>query len=363
MNKPPTPPRGEPLDAEELEALDEVSPDEAVAVDAIPVDVIPPPAAAAFANSIFPVLLVDEDFRIRFANRACDRLFSGFYRLAGSLFTDLFGRSLGPTTLKEIRSAIRSAERGYSWKGLIRSKAREAGTILTKTYFVPVYANAESARAPTEFIVLFDDVTEENKALLRSVFLSLLEASKLKDNDTGKHITRVNRYARRFAEELFDHPGYDSIDRDFVDDIGFLASMHDVGKIGTPDDILNKEGPLSDWEWAIMQEHTKNGAYILSTYPNPMAREIALNHHERWDGTGYPFKIEGTMIPLSARIVSLVDVYDALRMKRSYKNAYNHRTAVAKIQDWRGTHFDPALVDVFERIADDFEVIFRTNED
>jgi putative two-component system response regulator len=355
--------RIEPLEAEELEALDEVGDDEVLAVEPIPVDVVPPPAAAAFANSIFPVLLVDENFRILFANRSCDRLFSGFYRLAGSLFTDLFGRALGPSALKEIRTAVMSSERGYSWKGLIRSKVRETGTILTKTYFVPVYSSAEAARAPTEFIVLFDDVTEENKVLLRSVFLSLLEASKLKDNDTGKHITRVNKYARRFAEELYDHPGYESIDRDFIEDIGFLASMHDVGKIGTPDDILNKEGPLSDWEWGIMQEHTKNGAYILSTYPNPMAREIALNHHERWDGSGYPFRIEGTMIPLSARIVSLVDVYDALRMKRSYKNAYDHKTAVSKIIDWRGTHFDPALVDVFDRISEDFEVIYRENED
>ena len=136
------------------------------------------------------------------------------------------------------------------------------------------------------------------------------------------------------------------MDKDFIEDIGFLAAMHDVGKIGTPDDILNKEGPLNEFEWGIMKEHTKNGAFILSSYPNPMAKEIALSHHEWWNGSGYPYNLEGTMIPLSARIVTLADVYDALRMKRSYKPAYSHEIAIQKIQQEREVHFDPEIVDV-----------------
>jgi len=221
----------------------------------------------------------------------------------------------------------------------------------------------QANQAPDNFIVLFDDVTQENKKLLQSVFISLLEASKLKDNDTGKHIVRVNFYSERLARELYNRPGYEEVDRDFIEDIGFLASMHDVGKIGTPDDILNKEGPLSDWEWTIMKEHTKNGAFILSTYPNPMAREIALNHHERWDGTGYPFQLEGPMIPLSARIVTIADVYDALRMKRSYKEAYDHETSIEKMLAWKGKNFDPQLFDVFMTIQSDFEKIYADNAD
>jgi putative two-component system response regulator len=139
--------------------------------------------------------------------------------------------------------------------------------------------------------------------------------------------------------------------------------MHDVGKVGTPDDILNKEGPLSDWEWGIMQEHTKNGAFILSTYPNPMATEIARSHHEKWDGSGYPFQLSGDMIPLSARIVSIADVYDALRMKRSYKPSYDHKTTVEKMMDEKGTHFDPVLLNIFYSINKDFELIYRQNKD
>ena len=142
-----------------------------------------------------------------------------------------------------------------------------------------------------------DDVTAENRKFLRDMFSSLLEASKLKDNDTGKHIERVNLYTSLIAKEMFNDPRWPEVDKDFIADIGFLAAMHDVGKIGTPDNILNKEGPLSEFEWGIMKEHTINGAFILSSYPNPMAREIALSHHEWWNGSGYPYNLEGKMIP------------------------------------------------------------------
>ncbi|MDR2369919.1 MAG: HD domain-containing protein, partial [Treponema sp.] len=130
-----------------------------------------------------------------------------------------------------------------------------------------------------------------------------------------------------------------------------------------PDDILNKEGPLSDWEWTVMREHTKNGAFILSTYPNPMAKEIALSHHERWDGSGYPFQLEGEMIPLAARIVTIADVYDALRMERSYKPALNHELTESKMLEEAGTHFDPFLIEVFHSIAVDFNDIYEKNKD
>ncbi|GAB1481614.1 HD-GYP domain-containing protein [Treponema sp.] len=320
-------------------------------------------AIGAFAKSLFPVLLVDSAFRILYSNEACNKLFDGFYVFAGNGFIDVFGRVLGAEAIREIRAVVKSGIQGYSWKGSFKSKEKATGTIITKAYLFPVYSTPTKEKKPEQFVVLIDNVTEENKTLLRSVFLSLLEASKLKDNDTGKHIIRVNKYSFCLASFLYDKEGYESIDKDFIDDIGFLASMHDVGKIGVPDDIMNKEGPLSDWEWTIMKEHTKNGAYILSTYPNPMARDIALNHHERWDGSGYPFKLEKEMIPLAARIVSIADVYDALRMKRSYKLAYEHSIAIEKIVEWKGSHFDPKLVDKFLLVSDDFASIYADNAD
>lgn len=314
----------------------------------------------SFEKSMFPVLLIGLDFIIVYANEACQKLFSGFFKLEGNHFYSIFGKSFGEKSLKEIRETVLNGMNGFSWKGTARMKKRELETVLTRVYVFP--ANIDNQK-PNEFVVLFDDVTEENKTLLRSVFLSLLEASKLKDNDTGKHITRVNYYSSFFAKTLFHKPGFEKVDLDFVDDIGFLASMHDVGKVGTPDDILNKEGPLSEWEWTIMQEHTKNGAFILSTYPNPMAKEIALSHHEKWNGLGYPFQLAGDMIPLSARIVAMADVYDALRMKRTYKPSFNHQTTVEKIMAEREIHFDPVLADIFYSINKEFERIYEQNKD
>jgi putative two-component system response regulator len=349
---------------EELEELEEPDDLEEVLVEAVDGDDTDGNETFSgfnpFINSIFPVLLINNTLKIVNANKACENLFTGFFKLEGNPFIDVFGRSFALNDIREIRDTIINGKNGHSWKGIARIKSREMVTVETRVYLFPTDT---VAKKPTEFVVMFDDVTEENKRLLRSVFMSLLEASKLKDNDTGKHIVRVNYYSRRLAEELYNRPGYDRIDADFIDDIGFLASMHDVGKIGTPDDILNKEGPLSDWEWTVMQEHTKNGAFILSTYPNPMAKEIALSHHEKWNGTGYPFQLEKDMIPLAARIVSIADVYDALRMERSYKPAFTHEVTTQKMLEGKGTQFDPTLFDVFYSIAGEFDRLYEKNKD
>ncbi|MDR3131132.1 MAG: HD-GYP domain-containing protein [Treponema sp.] len=318
------------------------------------------PGFNPFEKSLFPVLCLDRELAICTANKACENLFPGFFKQKGAAFIETFGSAFAVEDLREIRETILSGKNGGSWKGIARIKSRETASIETRVYIFPADMGVKKSAG---FIVMFDDVTAENRRLLRGVFISLLEASILKDNDTGRHITRVNHYSRRLAEELYNQPGYKRIDADFIDNIGFLASMHDVGKIGTPDDILNKEGPLSDWEWTVMQEHTKNGAFILSTYPNPMAREIALCHHEKWNGAGYPFQLEQEMIPLSARIVAIADVYDALRMERSYKPSFGHKAAVEKMLKCRGTQFDPALFDVFYSIAGEFDILYEKNRD
>jgi putative two-component system response regulator len=355
---------GEDLDTleEELEPLDVLDVEDAESDSGGEKSKFLSPSFNPFMTSIFPVLFMDKKLKILYANPACENLFTGFFQLAGNYFIDSFGRAFEMEDIKKIRETILTGENGYSWKGEARVKSRDMVSVQTRVYLFPAELDIKD---PNEFVVMFDDVTEENKRLLRAVFLSLLEASKLKDNDTGKHITRVNFYSKRLAEELHrgKDPTYKRIDADFIDNIGFLASMHDVGKIGTPDDILNKEGPLSDWEWTVMREHTKNGAFILSTYPNPMAKEIALSHHERWDGSGYPFQLEGVMIPLAARIVTIADVYDALRMERSYKPALNHEVTEKKMLEESGTHFDPSLIEVFKVVSKDFEQIFESNKD
>jgi len=350
------------IDEEELEPLEETE-DEQKEADSIFEDASQLSSSHnPFKTSIFPVLIINKQLRIIYLNESCEKMFSGLSSLSGKYFFDLFGKAFDLEDARKIRDTILNGGNGFSWKGTAQLKTRDIVSVQIRVYIFPLEMDL---KAPSDFVVMFDDFTEENKKLLRSVFLSLLEASKLKDNDTGKHIIRVNEYSKLFAEKLYKIGGksYMRIDADFIDNIGFLAAMHDVGKIGTPDDILNKEGPLSDWEWAVMREHTKNGAFILSTYPNPMAKEIALSHHEKWNGSGYPFQLEGEMIPLAARIVTIADVYDALRMERVYKPALTHEVAVSKIIEQSGIHFDPALIEVFKTITGDFEKIYQTLAD
>jgi len=315
-----------------------------------------------FKTSVFPVLIIDKQLKIIYANESCEQMFFSYKDLPGNFFFDLFGKAFSADDAKKIKDTITDGDDGFSWKGTALLKHKKKDFVQIRVYIFPLEMDLKTS---SDFVVMFDDFTEENKKFFKSVFLSLLEASKLKDNDTGKHIIRVNKYSQRLSEELAKtgDEAFKRIDAEFIENIGFLASMHDIGKIGTPDDILNKEGPLTDWEWAVMREHTKNGAFILSTYPDPMAKEIALSHHEKWNGTGYPFQLEGEMIPLAARIVTITDVYDALRMERSYKPSLSHEISVSKIIEQSGSHFDPRLIEVFKTISGDFEAIFNENAD
>jgi len=280
----------------------------------------------------------------------------------GSSLTSIFSLSLSPEVVNDISRRIIDPGSSFSYKGRIEWHNRNSLAIIANLIIVPLW-NDNNEGNPSSYLGIFDDITEEHRSLLQTTFLSLLEASKLKDNDTGNHIARVNEYSRLMTSRLFQHKNYQSVDMEFLNNIAFLAAMHDVGKIGTPDDILNKEGPLDEREWQIMKEHTKNGAFILSTYPNPMAKQIALFHHEKWDGSGYPYQLAEEMIPLPARIVCIADVYDALRMERSYKEAYTHNSAKEIILEGRGSHFDPDLIDLFIDLEDSFSSIYDSLKD
>ncbi|MBS4051037.1 MAG: HD domain-containing protein, partial [Methylomonas sp.] len=135
-----------------------------------------------------------------------------------------------------------------------------------------------------------------------------------------------------------------------ADELFHAAPMHDIGKIGVPDKVLLKPGPLNDEEWIIMRRHPQIGAEIIGQHTSPllqMAYTIALTHHEKWDGSGYPYKLKGEQIPMVGRIVALVDVFDALTTARPYKHAWPVEEAVALLQRESGRHFDPNLVPVF----------------
>ena len=168
-------------------------------------------------------------------------------------------------------------------------------------------------------------------------------AAEYKDNETGLHVIRMSNYSKIIALAA----GYSER---AADDLLHAAPMHDVGKIGIPDAILRKSSRLTPEEWAVMRQHTEIGARIIGNHASgmlKMAASIALNHHEKWDGSGYPNGIAGDDIPHAARIVAIADVFDALTSVRPYKTAWSVEDAVAHIRSESGRHFDPELVEIF----------------
>jgi putative two-component system response regulator len=309
----------------------------------------------------FPSVLLTANLYILYENSPYSQLFIAPNRQIPRSLAQDFPHDLSTEQIGKIFASLQSEKENFSYRGRLQSIHRSRLDQLFNVNIIPIFTDLFSQ--PTVYQAFFDNVTKEQKDLLHTTFLSLLEASKLKDNDTGNHIQRVGEYSKIMSQYLFDYEIISEIGPEFIHNIQFLAQMHDVGKIGTPDDILNKEGPLDEREWEIMQEHTFNGAYIMSTYPHSMAREIALFHHEHWDGAGYPYSIAGDMIPLASRIVAIADVYDALRMQRSYKSSFDHQKATAIITEQRTTHFDPTLVDVYLNIQDEFDRLYTQLKD
>ena len=200
---------------------------------------------------------------------------------------------------------------------------------------------------------------------LQSQDLLILSMAKLADfrsKETGFHLERVQYFTKILAVEYMEHHG--EINPQYISLLQTLSSLHDIGKVAIPDAVLNKPGQLTNEEFSIMKNHTRIGGQLLDDiYQNTgaeqlrVARDIVLYHHERYDGAGYPQGLSGENIPLSARIVGLADVYDALTSQRCYKAALSHEKACDIILSEKGKHFDPLLVDCFERRQEDFQAV------
>jgi HD-GYP domain-containing protein (c-di-GMP phosphodiesterase class II) len=204
-----------------------------------------------------------------------------------------------------------------------------------------------------------------------ATIVALSALAETRDSDTGAHLERTQRYVKVLAEEL-QRRSWNNLTALEVDLLSKTAPLHDVGKVGIPDAILNKPGQFTDEEYAIMKTHTTLGAEALEKAGKDchgsglflkQACEIALTHHEKWDGTGYPQGLKGKDIPPGGRIMAVADVYDALRSKRIYKEAMSHERAVEIICEDSGKAFDPAVVEVFRKLGSKFDRIAREFSD
>ena len=201
-----------------------------------------------------------------------------------------------------------------------------------------------------------------------TLIFGLAKLAESRDDDTGKHLERICAYVEILGRELLAR-GVPEVTETWVTTVTKTAALHDIGKVGTPDAVLKKPGILTADERKIVQKHPCIGGDALLAIKvrwgeNPFlsaATEIALCHHEKWDGSGYPYGLRGEHIPLSARVVALADVYDALTNPRVYKPAMSHKEAVALIVGGAGSHFDPQVVAAFEATADQFVAVAGEN--
>ena len=259
------------------------------------------------------------------------------------------------TALKEVEDRVKALEAGaddFLTKPVDRTelKARVRSLLKVKAYndHMRNYQKeleAEVARRTEQLHRAFEQI---KSASLETIY-RLSQAAEYRDEDTGAHIQRMSRYAAAVAGKM-------GMTDKAVENILYAAPMHDVGKIGTPDRILLKPAKLDPDEWEIMKQHTLIGGRILGGSESgfiKLGEVIALTHHEKWDGGGYPKGIKGARIPLAGRITAIADVFDALTSKRPYKEPFAVEKSLDIIKEGRGNHFDPDVVDAFFAVEDE----------
>jgi len=213
---------------------------------------------------------------------------------------------------------------------------------------------------------------QKNAKTRLAIIMGLAKLAEYRDSDTGTHIERIQEFNTVLAKQLQKHEKYKNyISDEYIEDLNISSILHDIGKVGIPDSILQKPGKLTSEEFEIMKSHPLIGGDSISTVEQKtgvrsfltLGRDIAYMHHEKWDGSGYPQGLKGEMIPLSARLTALADVYDALTSKRCYKDAFTHEKAMNIIAESKGTHFDPDIVDAFLEIQEIFDQIRSSLQD
>lgn len=215
--------------------------------------------------------------------------------------------------------------------------------------------------------------TQEIVAIQDVTIFAMASLAETRDNETGNHIRRTRNYVKVLALKLQNHPKFkEYLTDDMINTLYKSAPLHDIGKIGIPDYILLKPGKLTPEEFEIMKTHTTLGKEAIEHAENQLgfevdflktAKEIAYSHQEKYDGSGYPLGLKGDEIPISARLMTVADVYDALISRRVYKESFNLDTTIKIMKEGRGTHFDPDMIDAFLEIKDEFKKISESFND
>ncbi|MBW2737261.1 MAG: AAA family ATPase [Deltaproteobacteria bacterium] len=329
-----------------------------------------------YENIIDIVILVSADDTILIANPL-------FYTFAGIPYGDKIDFTFKEWIYPEDRSRVDCEMLTRLLKGN-DVKDFEFRIVNRHGKVFEVECNARSIRKEdklTGFQMVIRDVTERKKLTndlfesLRAVeharigtILGLARLAEYRDKETGAHLERIQEYTRMLAEELSKRPKYKKyISKKYIEDVYFTSVLHDIGKVGIPDSILLKSGRLTKEEFEVVKCHPIIGGDVLREVNSKLEGQsflsigvqIAYCHHEKWNGTGYPKGLKGEEIPLSARIVALADVYDALATKRVYKDAYSHKKTVDIIISEKGKHFDPEVVEAFLVLEDRFMTICK----
>jgi len=302
----------------------------------------------ALDNTIDSVVITDIDSVIQYVNPA-------FTAVTGFEADEVIGRK--PSVVASKHTTRETYEEMWStilaggwWRGEIINVKKSGEEWYS---YLSISQIKDTEGRPFAYIGIARDITPIKElqfrlkdASLEAIFM-LSVAAEAKDEVTGSHIQRVQHYSQALARRL----GLSEME---AEQIGYSSMMHDIGKMFVPDAVLQKAGPLSREEWDMMGQHPENGVVILRDKPfYAVARDIAGNHHEKWDGTGYPAKRKGEEIPLAARIVKVADVFDALTTRRPYKEPWSEEKALEELRTRAGRDFDPSVVDAFMSLYED----------
>ncbi len=306
------------------------------------------------------ILRVDLDRNITYANEA-------FYNISGYTKEDLIGKSyaiLKHYNVTDIEFRRRQDEifSGKVWKGKV-SNMTKSGEIFH--CFLTVYPLKDRDGNVVEYLGIRHDITEienlhnEIEDTQRELIYKLGEIGESRSEETGNHVKRVAEYSRLLAKKA-------NLPKEDVEMLFIASPMHDIGKVGIPDYILNKPGKLNEDEWEIMKTHTKLGYDILNSSNRPILKAasiVSYTHHEKWDGSGYPQGLKGDDIHIFGRITAIVDVFDALGSRRCYKEPWPLENILQLLKDESGKHFDPKLVNLLLENLDEFLAIKELYKD